>query len=701
MVVLDNDFISSVKLNYPKSADKIISAYEFAASAHENIKRKSGEPYIIHPLAVAKILIDNDMDYATIMAGLLHDVVEDTMFTLNDIKKRFGSTVAKLVDGVTKINSIDYSDPNKTEADSMRRLIIAMGNDIRVIFIKLADRLHNMRTIEFLKPEKQKKMATETKEIFIPIAEIIGIRKIRSELQNLVLKCLEPETYNKIKSEFDLKYAKKDKDVQNLKLDIMKFLKNDGINCSSITAWPEHYYSIYKKLNSQGIGKIYGLILIRVVVPTESDCYKALGVIHKNFKPLPNQIQDYIASPKPNGYKSLQSMLVVENKNINFKVMIRTPEMDKVCEYGISAHWVDKDTDVKYDKSFESYNKLKEIVMNENSEFHNSTSFINAIKNDLKVSSTWVFTPKLKPICLNISKPTVIDFAYALHTDIGHNAIGAIVNGKKVPLKTELSSGDVVNVLVSEKDKAPSRTWLSVAKTTLAKKRIREYINKHMVSKFVKKGKDILSKELAAIGHELADLVNKFDEIQKEYNFLSLEDMFASIGYDSITSEQLVQFVKEDDDVNACAKTAPVIVEGSSRFSSVVFPRCCSAIPGDKIVAVLSKNKIAIHTCDCAVLSGMEGANILNAAWKENIKQNFNVGLKVVAKDKVGFASELFGKISELKLNITKITALLPNDEDCEFDISVSLKNKEELDKLEKTIKKIHGVREVFRSFGA
>ena len=615
MVVLDNDFISSVKLNYPKSANKIIDAYEFAASAHENIKRKSGEPYIVHPLAVAKILIDNDMDYATIIAGLLHDVVEDTPYTIEDMKKKFGSTVAKLVDGVTKINSLDYSDMAQNEADSMKRLIIAMGNDIRVIFIKLADRLHNMRTIEFLSPEKQRKMANETKEIFIPIAEIIGLRKVRSELQNLVLKCLEPDVYNQIKVEFDEKYAKKDKRVKELQSSMVDILKNKGVNCLSITAWPEHYYSIYKKLNSQGIGKVYGLILFRIVVPTEEDCYKTLGIIHKNYNPLPNQIQDFIASPKPNGYKSLQSTLVLPDTNITFKVMIRTPEMDKICEYGISAHWLDKDTDVKFDKSYESYNKLKEIVMNENSEFHNSTSFINAIKNDLKVSTTWVFTPKLKPICLNIAKPTVIDFAYALHTDIGHNAVGAVVNGKRVPLKTELVSGDVVNVLVSEEDKAPSRTWLSIAKTTLAKKKIREYINKHMVSKFVKKGKDILSKELREICHELGDLVNKFDEIQKEYNFLSLEDMFASVGYNSITSEQLIEFVKEDDAANACVKTAPVIVDGSSRFSSVIFPRCCSAVPGDDIVAVLSKNKVAIHTCACKNIESMETANVLKAAW--------------------------------------------------------------------------------------
>lgn len=701
MVVLKEDFIASVKVNYPKTANKIIAAYEFAAAAHENIKRKSGEPYIIHPLSVAKILIDNDMDYATIMAGLLHDVVEDTEYTTEDIRKMFGSTVAKLVDGVTKINSIDYGSTENIEADSMKRLIIAMGNDIRVIFIKLADRLHNMRTIEFLSPEKQRKMALETKEIFIPIAEIIGIRKVRSELQNLVLKCLEPEKFSAIKTEFDAKYAKKEKKIKELQLNLIKTLKDVGI-VSSISAWPEHYYSIYKKQNSQGIGKIYGLILFRIIVPNEMDCYKALGVIHKNFSPLPNQVQDYIASPKVNGYKSLQSTLVLPESNISFKVMIRTPEMDKVCEYGIASLWLDKDNDDKFDKSFESYNKLKEIVMSENTEFNNnSTSFINAIKNDLNVSSTWVFTPKFKPICLNISNPTVIDFAYALHTDIGHNALAATVNGKKVSLKTELVSGDVVNILVAEKDKAPSRTWLSIAKTSLAKKRIREYINKHTVSKYIKKGKDILSAELAKINHVLGDLVAKFDEIQTEYSFLSLEDMFASVGYDSITPEQLVMFVREEDESKVCAKTAAVLVEGSNKFSSILYPRCCSAIPGDDIVAVLTKNKVAVHTADCPNLKDIDESKKLKAEWKNNIKQKFIVSIKITAKDKVGFASELFGIVSNLKFNITRITASLPNEDECEIEISVSLKNREELNLLVKTIEKIRGVKSVCRSCGS
>lgn len=700
MVELDNEFIEKIKANYPKSAEKIIDAYKFAVMAHKDIKRKSGEPYIIHPVSVAKILIDNDMDYATIMAGLLHDVVEDTEYTSLDIRKKFGAVVAKLVDGVTKINSLDYSDMAQNEADSMRRLIIAMGNDLRVIFIKLADRLHNMRTIEFLKPERQIRMATETKEIFIPIAEIIGLRKIRSELQNLVLKCLEPETYNRIKTDFDAKYAKKAKGIKDVSLQIYKKLKDAGIS-STITSWPEHYYSIYKKLNSSGIGKIYGLFLIKIIVPTEMDCYRALGIMHKTFSPLPNQMQDYIASPKPNGYKSLQSMLVSYENNITFKVMIRTPEMDKVCEYGIASHWTDKDNDVKFDKSYESYNKLKEIVMNENSEFHNSTSFINAIKNDLKVTSTWVFTPKFKPICLNISNPTVIDFAYALHTNIGHNAEGAIVNGKKVSLKTELVSGDVVNVLVSETDKAPSRIWLKFAKTTLAKKRIREYINKHLVSKFVRRGKEILENDIKAVNHELGDLINKFDQIQKDFNFLNIDDMFASVGYNSITSDQLISYVVEDDAINDCIKKSPVLIEGSNRFSSIMFPRCCSAIPGDDIVAILSNNKILVHTANCKTLEDSQNANVLKATWRSGVRKNFNVSLKVIAKDKVGFASELFGKISQLNFNITKITATLVNEKECELEICVTLKNRTELDLLIQNIKEIKGVKAVLRAYEA
>ena len=335
MVEVDNSFINEVKINYPKNYDKIVDAYHFASESHSGVLRKSGEPYIIHPLAVARILMENNMDYATIMAGLLHDVVEDTPITLDDIKDKFGSTVAKLVDGVTKIDNITLEKEKLTEADSMKRLLLAMGDDVRVIFIKLADRLHNMRTVKFLSRDRQIKNANETTEIFIPIAERIGIRKIRSELQELTFECLYPDAYAKIKETMDRNFDREKQLVGEIETELKSILTENNIT-GDISDWPERYYSIYKKMKTKGLDKVYGSILFKIIVPTESDCYLTLGLLHKYFRHIPGQIKDFISSPKPNGYKSLHTVLMTSDTSVIFKVMIRTEEMDRVCEYGIS-----------------------------------------------------------------------------------------------------------------------------------------------------------------------------------------------------------------------------------------------------------------------------------------------------------------------------------------------------------------------------
>lgn len=412
MVELNQEFISNVTSNYPKNKDKIIEAYKFANQMHDGVTRKSGEPYIIHPVAIAQILMDNNMDYSTIMAGLLHDVVEDTDVTLDDIKKKFGETVAKLVDGVTKIDAFTLKTKNLTEDDSIKHLLLAMGNDVRVIFIKLADRLHNMRTIAFLNREKQIRMATETQELFIPIAERIGVRKLRSELQSLTFQCLHPEEYANLKTEINRDIERKKPYIEKVEKGLSEILTQNGIE-NKIIGWPERTYSVYKKMKSNGqdIGNVYTLMLFRVIVPTELDCYKALGLFHQKFKPVPEQIRDNIASPKANGYRSLHTVMMTENAEMTFKVMIRTPEMDKTCEYGISSYWQNKDSDDKFEDKFEKHNNLKEIISNESENFSSTSSFIDAIKTDLNPDTTWVLTPRRKAICVNDANPTAIDFA--------------------------------------------------------------------------------------------------------------------------------------------------------------------------------------------------------------------------------------------------------------------------------------------------
>lgn len=694
---LNQAFIEKVKKNYPVNADKIISAYKFADGAHAGVKRKSGEPYIVHPLAVAEILMENNMDYASIMAGLLHDVVEDTKYTKDDIKNMFGETVAKLVDGVTKIDNLTYKETNFTEADSIKRLLIAMGHDVRVIFIKLADRLHNMRTIKYLTREKQIKMATETRDLFIPIAERMGIRKIRSELQNLVFKCLYPDDYERIKQEFDAKFKKRAPKIKQIEANLSKILNENGIECT-IVGWPEHYYSIFKKQNSAGIGKIYGLMLYKIIVPTELDCYKTLGILHKEYRHLPSQIKDFISFPKPNGYRSLHSVLVTKNFDITFKVMIRTKQMDDICEYGISSLWTNKDADVDFSENYEKYNDMKKIVLLEKKAIENSINFIDAIKRDLSQNTTWAFTPKFKPICLSSDHPTAIDFAYAVHTSVGDNAISAKINGKKASIGAEIKTGDVVEIVLSNEPKAPSRNWLMVATTTYARRKIREYISKHTTAENVEKGKAMLNAELEKMGHKLGDVVEVYSQIAKDFNFVSLDDMFASIGYKSITIQQITKYVHENEIMERYAQNAPVIVEGAEVFMNVSFPKCCSAIPGDEIVGVMSKNNLAIHTKNCVNVSKIDKSKLLNVSWKENIDREFNVNVKIMAKDSVGFGSRLLGEISKFGIDILKMEAKKINTNDCEFELGLSVKNSSEVNKLIEDLKSLKDVKSARRA---
>lgn len=697
MASYDQDFISSVKQNYPKHSEMILNAYYYADKMHSGVLRKSGEPYIIHPVAVAQILIDNNMDYSTIMAGLLHDVVEDTDQTLSDIEKLFGKTVATLVDGVTKIDELTIKEFNLTEADSIKHLLLAMGNDVRVIFIKLADRLHNMRTIEYLKRDRQLKMAKETQELFIPIAERIGVRKLRTELQELTFKCMYPEEYASIKAEFDRKYEKRKDKIEEIEKNLKNVLTNEGIK-NKITGWPEHYYSIFKRRKYQGISKIYNFMLFKVIVPTEQDCYRAMGLFHKKYKPVPGQIKDHIADPKKNGYRSIHSVMVSEDSDITFKVMIRTEEMDKACEYGISSCWQTKDSDKEFNKNYEKNNNLKDIIFGEETVNKNSISFIDAIKTDLLPGVTWILTPKLKPICVGADNPTVIDFAYALHTDIGNNAVGTLVNGKKSSLLTILKNGDVVEILLSKENKSPSRNWLFVAKTSSARKKIREYINRNTTPENIKQGKKMLEEELIKLNKTLKDLDAVFDKINEEFCFSSKDDMFASIGYKSITINQILKYVKVDnfDKENALS---PISVLDQENFTKITLPKCCCPILGDEIVGVKSKNGVTVHTKNCTNLKGIDSSRFVNVAWKTNANCMFDVNLKIVAKDKPGYGWKLLKLIADGNYNMTKIVGKTINANDCEFNICVNVKNTEELNKLISEIKTIEEVKTITRYF--
>ena len=696
MEMIYEKFIWSVKKNYPKNQDKIFEAYQFATDAHEGIVRKSGEPYIIHPISVAQILIDNNMDYSTIIAALLHDVVEDTEISLKTIEKKFGKTVAKLVDGVTKIASLSKTD-KLNENDSIKRLLLAMGEDVRVIFIKLADRLHNMRTIEFLARHRQIAISQETQELFIPIAERIGLRNIRAELESLTFKCLNPEEYVEIKAYQDKKLAKHAKSIEEVEHIIKDALKENGIQ-PDVIWWPEKYYSLYKKSKVQGFGKARGLMMVRIMVPTVDDCYRTLGIIHKNFKPVPSQVKDFIASPKRNGYKSLHTLVMSKESGIVFSVMIRTPEMNNVCEYGILSFWNNKDDEEEFDVNFEKYNILKSIIYGEREESEHTTSFIDAIKTDLSSNVTWVFTPNFKPINIESNEPTALDFAYAVHTKIGHNAVGCNINGKKMSLASTLKNGDVVEIITADENKSPSRSWLKVVKTFSARKRLREYFNRNLTQENIELGKKMLSKELMGLGYELKSILTVYPEIKVEFNYSSIDDMYASIGYKGVTLQQIVGYITKNDLKNNVLKNASFEAEGVDFASSVIYSKCCCPVFGDDIVAVKSKTNLSIHTANCINLKNFEADRICKAIWKKKATELFDVNLKIVGKDSIGFGAKILQAIADDSYNLSRIVAKKINMK-CEFEITLKVKDKDEISKIIEKLEKLEDVKSINRSF--
>lgn len=698
MTDLFQKFIDDVKINYPKNKDKILQALEFATKSHNGILRKSGEPYIIHPIAVSQILMDNQMDYSTVIAGLLHDVVEDTEISLDEIAKLFGKTVAKLVDGVTKIDEFTIKKDNLTEDDSRKRLLLAMGDDIRVIFIKLADRLHNMRTIKFLAPDRQEAISKETQELFIPIAELLGVRNLRSELQALTFECLFKDSYEKIKHEQDEQLSEKYKKIIAIDKKINDAFNKRGLK-AIVSWWPERYYSIYKKIKQPGFNKAHGVVLFKIIVPTVDDCYKALGIVHQLYKPIPSQIKDYIASPKINGYQSLQSVVLSEDNSVTFSVMIRTPEMNRVCEYGVFALASSKDSKENFNAKFERYNKLKNIISEEiKSGDMESSLFVDAIKKDISSKSTWVFSSKFKPTKIESSTPTAIDFAYVLGEKTGHNAISAVVNGKQVSLGVQLKSGDVVEIISSNADKAPCRAWLSVAKTQLARNKIREYFVINLTKDNIKRGKAELVQELRDSSHDISSLALVYEKVKNEYAFVSFDDMLATIGSGGLKASQIVGLLSNENVKNNALAKAPVVVENESFAHGVVLSKCCCPIVGDEIVAVKSKNGLSIHRSNCLNLKHFENKKIMNASWKPNVKQNFEVSLKITAKDSIGFAAKVLGAISSLGVDITKIVAK-EKGANCELKLMLKINNTSNLEAVIQKVSQVEGVKTINRSF--
>ena len=590
----------------------LLSAYKYAEQMHSNQKRASGEPYFTHPCAVAEILVDLGLDAPTVAAAFLHDVIEDTPATKDDIINRFGQEVYTLVDGVTKLEKIHYQTHEEEDIENFRKIFVAMANDVRVIIIKLADRLHNMRSLNFLSVERQQRIAKETLEIYTPLAGRLGISQMKCELEDLCLKYLDPKAYEYLVTNIHQKLEERRSFIETCVKDLKEMLDESGIK-GEVFGRPKHFYSIYKKMKNTGktLDQIYDLSAVRVIVNTTEECYEVLGKIHKKWKPVPGRIKDYIAMPKRNMYQSLHTTVVTDFGQI-FEIQIRTFEMHHMAEYGIAAHWRYKEQKGGQDNNFDQRLAWIRDVMDWERSTGSAKEFVESLKTDLYTNELLVFTPHGKVISLPL-EATPIDFAYAIHSEVGNKCVGAKVNSKIVPLNSVLHTGDVVEILTSPNSKGPSWDWLKYVKSGSARAKIRQFFKREMKEENARTGRAMLEAEARRKGYSLNDLLtdDAFEKLSQKLVFASEDEMFASVGYGAVGVNQilykLIDYYKKVvpkapeafPGKSGHAPTSSVTIRGMSGLM-VRFARCCNPVPGDDIVGFVSRGRgVIVHRKDC------------------------------------------------------------------------------------------------------
>ncbi|MBH0168752.1 MAG: RelA/SpoT family protein [Bacillota bacterium] len=703
----------------------ITKAYEYAKNAHEGQFRKSGEPYIHHPVEVAAILVNLQMDPVTVAAGFLHDVVEDTPITLKDISTQFNEEVAMLVDGVTKLKKIKFKSKEEQQAENHRKMFVAMAQDIRCILIKLADRLHNMRTLKHMPKEKQIQKANETLEIFAPLAHRLGISTIKWELEDVSLRYLNPQQYYRIVNLMQQKRAEREEYVHQVMDEMKSKLKEVNIQVD-ISGRPKHIYSIYRKMAKQGkqFNEIYDLLAVRIIVQNIKDCYAALGIIHTAYKPMPGRFKDYIAMPKANMYQSLHTT-VIGPKGDPLEVQIRTSDMHRVAEYGIAAHWAYKEGATKAPvSSFE--NKLtwfREILEWQN-DVVDAEEFMESLKVDLFSDMVFVFTPKGDVYELP-SGSVPIDFAYRIHTEIGNRCIGAKVNGKMVTLDYRLKTGDIIEILTSKHSYGPSQDWLKITQSSHAKNKIRQWFKRERREENVAKGKELVEKEIKNRGYDLKDIFTN-DNIQyvaQKYNFAGEEDMYAAVGYNGITAAQIatrltdkVRRKKEQDPDNSelldairdsAEKPEPkrrtdsgIVVKGIDNML-IRLSKCCNPVPGDDIVGYITKGRgVSVHREDCVNVHNEDAqVRLLPVEWEGNLEQpkNYNVDIEINGFDRRGLLNEVLHAVAETKTNITAVSGKSDRNKMATISMSISIHNVSHLQKVVERIKRIPDIYAVRR----
>lgn len=734
--VLYKELINSV-LKYHPSTDisMIEKAYKVASEAHEGQKRKSGEPYIIHPLCVAIILADLELDKETIVAGLLHDAVEDTWMTYEEVEKEFGSEVALLVDGVTKLGQLSYSaDKVEVQAENLRKMFLAMAKDIRVILIKLADRLHNMRTLQYMRPEKQQEKARETMDIYAPIAMRLGISKIKVELDDLSLKYLKPDVYYDLVHKVALRKSEREQFVGAIVKEVKKHMDDANIK-AQVDGRVKHFFSIYKKMVNQDktIDQIYDLFAVRILVDTVKDCYAALGVIHEMYKPIPGRFKDYIAMPKPNMYQSLHTTLIGPNGQ-PFEIQIRTYEMHRTAEYGIAAHWKYKESSdgkAPVGKSEEEKLNWLRQILEWQRDMSDNKEFMSLLKNDLDLfaDSVYCFTPQGDVKTLP-SGSTPVDFAYSVHSAVGNKMVGARVNGKLVPIEYEIKNGDRIEIITSQNSQGPSRDWLKLVKSTQAKNKINQWFKKELKEDNILKGKEMLAQYARAKGFKITNYTKTqyLGAVLRKYGFRDWDSVLAAIGhgglkegqvfnklveaYDkenkkNLTDEQVLEAASETQEKLHIAKSKSGIVVKGIHDVAVRFSKCCNPIPGDEIVGFVTRGRgITIHRTDCVNVLNMsetDRTRLIEAEWQQpdtKEKEKYMAEIQVYANNRTGLLVDLSKIFTERKIDLRSINSRTSKQEKATISMSFEIGSKEELRSLIEKIRQVESVIDVERTTG-
>ena len=728
------EFLSKIKeYNENYNMDLISSAYDIEEEMHRNQLRKSGEEYLIHPVAVAEILAELGMDSETIAAGLLHDVIEDTSYTMEDMRKEFGDEVTELVDGVTKLSALKFESKEERQAENLRKMFLAMAKDIRVILIKLADRLHNLRTLQFMRPEKQREKARETMDIYSPIAGRLGISKIKTEMDDLSLRYLEPTIYFTLVQQVDARKTQRQDFVDGIVQDVKEHMADAKIHCE-VRGRVKHFFSIYKKMVNQDktIDQIYDLFAIRIIVDTVPECYAALGIIHEMYKPVPGRFKDYIAMPKQNMYQSLHSTLIGPG-GTPFEIQIRTFEMHKTAEFGIAAHWKYKEVSgghpVSGNQEEEKLAWLRQILEWQQ-DMSDNREFMSLLKSDLDLfaENVYCFSPAGDVKQLPAGSCTV-DFAYSVHSAVGNRMVGARVNGKLVPIEHVLSNGDRVEIITSQNAKGPSRDWLKIVKSTQAKNKINQWFRHELKSENIDRGKDLIAQSAKQKGYVLSDLMKNeyMDGVMRKYGFRDWDSVLAAVGHGGLKEGQVVNkmidlFEKDnkkkvtDEEVMLAAsqnmqklplvrrEKGGIIVKGLQDLA-VHFAKCCSPIPGDEIVGFVTRGRgVTIHRTDCVNIMNMsdeDRSRLIEAEWMINEDggdgETYAAEISVYAQNRVGLLVDISRTFNDRKIDIGQMSVRTSKQGIATLDMSFSVHSKDELSAVSREIRKISGIMDVVR----